>query len=934
MQPIPPRLWFGVLLLSLLVLTLTLTPWSVRANPPSPLGSAYDIIEYSGGIASDGAGIAGVIATDLTGDGEMEVLSCGTSAPYAVRATGNLQHQTAWYGERLGCTALAVADSDGDGNQEIYVGSEDAVVYIHTWDGERYSRTGALNLPATDGVTALAVANVDSDAGLEYVVVRANDTLIYDVATQTLEWDAPYGGNDVGVGNVDTNPNPEVVVNSAGDGYILRPDTQTLVLTFAGGFGNGIDVGDSDNDGIDEIAYYTSNRLYVWQADTQAVKWDIAVGSISAIRVAETNAALPGKEVIIGTNTYLGRVRGYNGNTGAFLWNITHTGNGTFGLDAADTDDDGVVEVWFGCGRAGGWDDSLVAGNSVTGATEFVALDQDAPMLVAGGDIDNDGTVELLGATYGTHEERYGADILVYDSADRYREEKRIGTYVYNSEVGVGTNKVLVGQLDGDAALEVVAAGHRYSGGTAQVRVYDGATGTQQFSYALAGASIQTIHIQNIDGDAVDEVLIPTSDKRLTIYNGATNTIDWQSAVLDFAIQDIAVGDVDGDNALEVALVTSQSLYLFGVGTWTIEHQVSLATDGFTPTDLAIHNNDGTGAGELIVSSLNGANADATRLQAFNGADYTLLWDEILSDAVANDLLVADVDEDGVGEIILGGTQEDGTDAEQATLLWVAGYDTNGVTVEYNSETGYWGNIQHLALVDMDEDGTDELLFASQDIIQVRGLTNEPPITPTPSPTGTQSPTATATVTNTPTITPTPSNTPTVTPTPTLVPNAPDAYTNPTALNEFHGNVDLVTTQTLTIGNGGELGLDWTLGEANTPSLGDSCASPSDIPWLAVSPVAGSTGGGNTTPVTVTFNGTGLSIGVYSGTLCLNSNDPDNAVIAVPVELAIAVPTAIEVGSLNGSNPSYWFNRMAVITGTLLLVGTTVLYIRRRRAAD
>lgn len=927
----PSRLWLGVLLLTLLVSALIITPWSVRANPPSSAGAAYDIIQYSGGIASDGAGIAGVIATDLTNDGEMEVLSCGTSAPYAVRATGDLEHQTAWYGERLGCTAIAVADANNDGNQEIYVGSSDPVVYIHTWDGERYSRTDELNLPGNNGVNALAVANVDSDSGLEYVVVRNSDTLIYDVTTQTLEWNVPHGGNDVAVGNVDGNANPEVVVNSTGDGYILRPATQMVVLTFAGGFGDGIDVGDTDNDGIDEIAYYNNatNRLYVWEADSQTVKWNIAIGSISAIRVAETNIAIPGKEVLVGTETYLGHVRGYNGTTGGFLWDVTHTGNGTYGLDAADTDDDGVVEVWFGCGQPNGWDDSLVAGDPTTGDMEFVALDQDAPMLVAGGDIDNDGTVELLGATYGTHEFRYGADIVVYDTADRYLEEERIGTYVYNVESGVGTNQLEVAQLDGDPALEVVAAGRRYESNAAQVRIYDGATGAQQFSYTLSGTAVQSIYIENIDGDPVAEVMIPTSDKRLTIYNGATNTPDWQSNPLDFAIQDIAVGDVDGDNALEIAVITSQSLYVFGVGTWNLEHQGTLAAGGFTPTSVVIHNNDNSDEGELLVTSLNGSNPDTTHLQAISGADYSVMWEETLTDAVANDMVVADVDEDGVSEIILGGTWEDGTSNEQATLLWIAGYDNVGAILEY-SETGYWGNIEHLALVDINEDGSDELLFASQDIIQVRGLNNEPPITPTPTATGTQSPTATATVTNTPTITPTPSNTPTVTPTPTLVPNAPDAYTDPTVLNELHNNSNMVTTQTLTIGNGGELELNWTLVEADSmPAMGDNCASPSDVPWLAVSPDNGTTGGGSTTAVIVTFNGIGLTAGSYSGTLCLNSNDPDEAVIAVPVELSIAIPTAIEIGTLSGG--SNGFNKLEVAIGALLLVGAGILLWRKQR---
>ncbi|HKE47395.1 MAG TPA: hypothetical protein VKB52_04985 [Rhodanobacteraceae bacterium] len=65
------------------------------------------------------------------------------------------------------------------------------------------------------------------------------------------------------------------------------------------------------------------------------------------------------------------------------------------------------------------------------------------------------------------------------------------------------------------------------------------------------------------------------------------------------------------------------------------------------------------------------------------------------------------------------------------------------------------------------------------------------------------------------------------------------------------------------------------------------CGRPEDIPWLSFSPDAGSTQPGMTSDVTVTLDATGLSAGVYTATLCVSSNDPDQRLIEVPVEMTV-----------------------------------------------
>lgn len=59
---------------------------------------------------------------------------------------------------------------------------------------------------------------------------------------------------------------------------------------------------------------------------------------------------------------------------------------------------------------------------------------------------------------------------------------------------------------------------------------------------------------------------------------------------------------------------------------------------------------------------------------------------------------------------------------------------------------------------------------------------------------------------------------------------------------------------------------------------------PSNLPWLTVSPMAGTTGANNSSEIDLIFNSTGRA-GLYPGTLCITSNDPAAEIIKVPATL-------------------------------------------------
>ena len=73
-------------------------------------------------------------------------------------------------------------------------------------------------------------------------------------------------------------------------------------------------------------------------------------------------------------------------------------------------------------------------------------------------------------------------------------------------------------------------------------------------------------------------------------------------------------------------------------------------------------------------------------------------------------------------------------------------------------------------------------------------------------------------------------------------------------------------------------------------------ACDGDISWASASPISGTTSIGTASAVDVTFDSTGLAPGVYTGTLCVNSNDPLNSRVTVPLTMTV-LPNGIPVAA-------------------------------------
>jgi hypothetical protein len=110
---------------------------------------------------------------------------------------------------------------------------------------------------------------------------------------------------------------------------------------------------------------------------------------------------------------------------------------------------------------------------------------------------------------------------------------------------------------------------------------------------------------------------------------------------------------------------------------------------------------------------------------------------------------------------------------------------------------------------------------------------------------------------------------------PALDLDAPCAAAAPDALLSSQPP-DSVVTRTLTIANRGAADLTWTLG----------CMA--GLPWAGADPAAGVTAAGASDSVTLSFDSAGLGLGLYSGELCLQSDDPSTPTMSVTLTLAVS----------------------------------------------
>ena len=250
-------------------------------------------------------------------------------------------------------------------------------------------------------LTEPAIADLDRDGNLEVAAATTEDALVVRGAAEGREeWRvllSTFGYGRPTVGNLTPAPGPEVVASDINGGVVAataegrvawRRDLASLPLERTIVWGRPV-VRDLDADGAPEVLVGTSSGPVALAADG-GTEWYAEGAAGHAVTVqADDDPAL---EVVTGGTDGL---RAYDGATGDLEWERDLPGSRV----RAAADVDGTAAVFVGQ-----TDGTVLAVDAATGETRWtatLATGTDAAVAPVLGDLDGDGTDELVVATNG-----------------------------------------------------------------------------------------------------------------------------------------------------------------------------------------------------------------------------------------------------------------------------------------------------------------------------------------------------------------------------------------------------------------------------------------------------------------------------------------------------------------------------------------------------
>jgi outer membrane protein assembly factor BamB len=165
---------------------------------------------------------------DIDGDGTGEILVTYPGADLLVLdpVGGTIDLSTTG----IGVSALATADLDGNGVQDIVIGTEDGLLQqVNPTTGDAVTLGGPFGAP----VDAVAVAVITEDSVLDFVICAADRVHLIDGATMEPLWVSLDLGTDVGrndsliVGDFDWDGRVEIWVNAGVIGHLMFEVVET-----------------------------------------------------------------------------------------------------------------------------------------------------------------------------------------------------------------------------------------------------------------------------------------------------------------------------------------------------------------------------------------------------------------------------------------------------------------------------------------------------------------------------------------------------------------------------------------------------------------------------------------------------------------------------------------------------------------------------------
>jgi hypothetical protein len=353
--------------------------------------------------------------------------------------------------------------------------------------------------------------------------------------------------------------------------------------------------------------------------------------------------------------------------------------------------------------------------------------------------------------------------LLVSDVCVNRNVEARSDSYILEVEqhwdtFGIGgtcisgSHNLAVADVDGDGAKEMVTGGSSYyllpNGSTTtrsaplKIWSWDGKNLNLEGNYSWTG-NIRCVYAGDADGDGKTELITSGS---VTDSSGSYPSLriwDWNGETLVLkgsyegkTIGSVAVGDLDRDGKPEIIAVGTSfngtksvaqlSIFRWDGASLTLNTSVDwyahansvyvydLDNDGVTEIVTAGYGNDlNNSRGQLRVWQFDGTNLSLKSNAQWCMIDGVYSVDvagNVMGNTLVSNVKVADVDGDGVPEIVTGGFTYNGTKAEGQLKIW--NWSGGVLNLERSQE---WVNLDitqptSISINDVDGDGKKEIV--------------------------------------------------------------------------------------------------------------------------------------------------------------------------------------------------------------------------------